>query len=262
MPFLGTIVNFFVVIICGTIGSLLKKGVPKRISDLIMSGMAICVVYIGVDGILGEAPAVVGEGSMFSDGLVKIMVMIISMALGCLIGELIDIDKQLNRLGDFLESRFSRLFSKEESADEKSVGAHIKTGNFSKGFVSCSLLFCVGAMAVNGALQDALGNPDILLAKSVIDGIACAIMASTLGIGCAFSAFFVLAYQGMVSLIGIFLSGILPASSIAYMSATGSLVIILVGTNVLGATKVKTANMIPAIFMPALIGPLFSLIFG
>ncbi len=269
MPFLGTLVNFFVVLVCGTLGTLIKKGVPQRVSDIIMSGMAVCVVYIGIDGVLEAAPAVVAEGSAFSDGLVKIIVMIISMALGGLVGELIDIDKQLNRLGDFLESRFERLgahFRKNKSVDKSAEGQSeeqgIKSGSFSKGFVSCSLLFCVGAMAVNGALQDAIGNPDILLAKSVIDGIACTIMASTMGIGCAFSAFFVLAYQGLITLVGLFLSSILPASTIAFMSATGSLVVILVGTNVLGATKVKTANMIPAIFMPILIGPLFGLIFG
>ena len=101
---------------------------------------------------------------------------------------------------------------------------------------------------------------DILIAKSVIDGIVCFIMATTLGIGCAFSAFFVLLYQGLISLVGWGLIAVLPEASIAYMSATGSLVILLVGTNVLGCTNIKTANMIPAIFMPAIIWPLLSLI--
>ena len=243
MPFLGTLVNFFVVLIAGTAGTFIKKGVPKRISDAIMSGMAICVIYIGVDGMLEAAPEV-PEGSFLSAGLVKILVMIISIAIGTLIGEIIDIDKWVTKLGNYLESKFS-------GTDEK--------GNFSRGFVSCSILFCVGAMAVNGAIQDAIGKPDILLAKSVIDGISCFIMASTLGIGCAFSAFFVLSYQGILSLLGVFLAAVLPASSITYMSVTGSLVIILIGTNVLGCTKIKTANMVPAIFMPALVAPLLHL---
>lgn len=245
MPFLGTIVNFFVVLVCGGLGTLIKRGVPKRISDAIMSGMAICVIYIGIDGMLEAAPAV-SESSFLSAGLVKILVMIISMAFGTLIGEAIDIQTWVERLGAFLEKKLAR-------ADG--------SGNFSKGFVSCSILFCVGAMAVNGSMQDALGRPDILLAKSVIDGISCFIMASTLGIGCAFSAFFVLIYQGALSFIGLFLTNILPLSSITYMSVTGSLVIMLVGTNVLGCTKIRTANMIPAIFMPAIVGPLFQLFF-
>ena len=244
MPFLGTLVNFFVVLISGTLGSLIKKGVPKRISDAVMCAIAICVIYIGIDGALEKAPEL-PEGSFLSAGLVKTLVMILSLGLGTLIGELIDIDKWVNRLGAFLESRFA-------GEGEK--------GSFARGFVSCSILFCVGAMAVNGAIQDMMGKPDILLAKSVIDGIACFLMASSLGIGCAFSAFFLLAYQGLLSVVGYFLIELLPPESITYMSVTGSLIIILIGTGVLGITKVKTANMIPAIFLPALIAPLILLI--
>lgn len=246
MPFLGTIVNFLAVLISGILGALIKKGVSKNMSDAIMAGMAVCVMFIGIDGALEAAPTVVGEDSWISNGLVKVLVMIVSIAVGTFIGELIDIDKWVNRLGDSLEKRFSK--------DKESKG------NFSRGFVSCSLLFCVGAMTVNGAIADAMGNPDILLAKSVIDAIACFIMATTYGIGCAVSAFFVLIYQGLISLMGIGLVSVLPPESVTYMSVTGSLVIILVGLNVIGAVKVKTANMIPAIFMPIIIWPLISLI--
>ena len=245
MPFLGTIVNFFVVLITGTLGSLVKKSIPERIGNAIMSGMAICVIYIGIDGILGAPPAV-DEGSFLNAGLFKALVMILSMAIGTLIGELIDIDKWVTRLGTLLESKFS-------SVDGKG-------GRFSRGFVSCSLLFCVGAMAVNGSMQDAVGQPDILLAKSVIDGIACFIMSTTLGIGCAFSAFFVLIYQGVLTVLGLGLASVLPEAIISYMSVTGSLVIMLVGTNVLGCTNVKTANMIPAIFTPIFVAPLLGLL--
>lgn len=244
MPFLGTIVNFLVVLVCGTVGTLVKKGVPKRISDAIVSAMAICVIYIGIDGVLEPAPTV-SESSFLSSGLVKVLVMIISLALGTLIGELIDIDKWVNRLGEMLEKRFVKEGER---------------GKFAKGFVSCSLLFCVGAMTVNGAFQDAIGNPDILIAKSVIDGIMCFVMASTLGMGCAASSVFVLVYQGLLTLAGLFLADLLPAVSISHMSVTGSLIIILIGTNMLGATKVKTANMTPAIFLPAIVWPLLSLI--
>ena len=109
---------------------------------------------------------------------------------------------------------------------------------------------------------DAIGKPDILLAKSVIDGIMCVVMASTLGIGCAASSVFVLLYQGALTLVGLFISDLLPASSITYMSVTGSLIIVLIGTNMLGATKVKTANMTPAIFLPALVAPLILWLIG
>ena len=241
MPFLGTIVNFFVVLVCGILGMLVKKGVPERISKALQYAMAICVVYIGVSGMLESAPAV-GFG-VLSDGLVKILVMIISLALGTLIGELIDIDKWVNRLGEYLEKKFVKNGEK---------------GRFAEGFVSCSMLFCVGAMTINGAFQDALGKPDLLITKSVIDGVMCFVMASTLGIGCAASSVFVLVYQGLLTLLGLFVTELLPAASISYMSVTGSLIIILIGTNILGATRVKTANMTPAIFLPALIWPLLA----
>ena len=117
-------------------------------------------------------------------------------------------------------------------------------------------------MTVNGAFQDAIGKPDILLTKSIIDGVMCFVMASTMGIGCAASSVFVLVYQGALTLVGIFLAGVLSPEIISYMSMTGSLVIILIGTNTLGATKVKTANMTPAVFMPALIAPLVCLLVG
>ena len=244
MPFLGTIVNFLVVLVCGLLGLLVKRGIPKRVSDGLSYAMAACVIYIGIDGVLESAPAV-GSDGFFSAGLVKIIVMILSMGIGTLIGELIDIDRLVNRLGEFAERKLVR---------------DGEQGKFAKGFVSCSLLFCVGAMTVNGAFADAIGKPDILLAKSVIDGVMCFVMASTLGIGCAASAFFVLAYQGALTLLGLFVTDLLPAATVSYMSATGSLIIILIGLNMLGCTKVKTANMTPAIFLPILIWPLLSLI--
>lgn len=242
MPFLGTIVNFAVVLVAGILGSLLKKGVPERFSSAIMSAMAICVIYIGVDGMLEAAPPV-SEGSFLSAGLIKVLIMILSMGLGTLIGELLDLDKQMNRLGAWVEKKLNH-------------GG--EQGSIAKGFVSCSLLFCIGAMAVNGAIFDAIGKPDTLLAKSVIDAISCFVMATSLGIGCALSAFTLLIYQGAIALV--FASSFIPAAGLTYMSVTGSLIIILIGTNMLGMTKVKTANMVPAIFLPLALMWLFPVV--
>ena len=251
MPFIGTLVNFVSVLVFGLLGAFVKKGIPKHISEAVMSGMAICVIYIGIDGALESAPEV-PEGSLLSAPLMKILIMIISLGIGTLIGELIDFDRLVNKLGDKLESKLGGLI-KRGSASEK--------GDFSKGFVTCSMLFCVGAMAVNGAILDALGNPTVLLAKTVIDSIACFILATTFGIGCAFSSFLVLIYQGSISVAAYFLASFIPEATISYMSVTGSLIIILIGTNVLGVTKVKTANMVPAMFIPIGLAPLFRLIF-
>lgn len=244
MPFLGTLVNFAAVLIFGIIGSLTKKGIPKRVSDALMSVIGICVAYIGIEGALETAPTV-SEDSFFSAGLIKIIVMLLSIVVGTLIGELIDIDKWMNKLGAFAEKKLTR-----GDGD----------GKFAKGFVSCTILFCVGAMAVNGSIADAVGNPDILLAKSVIDALSVLVMSSTLGIGCAFAAFGVLVYQGVLTLLALFFTTLISAATLTYMSVTGSLIIILIGTNMLGMTHVKTANMTPAIFLPMLFGPLLQML--
>ena len=248
MPFLGTIINFFGVIIAGVLGALVKKGIPKRITDTVISAVAVCVVFIGIDGALEAAPII---SATDYNGLAKILIMILSMAIGAVIGEAIDIDRLITRLGDSLEARLAS-------------GAGEQKGNFAKGFVSCSILFCVGAMAVNGGIEDGMGSPEILIAKTVIDFISCFLMAASLGIGCAFSAITLLIYQGAFAMLGMLLStsGIVPESTITYMSVTGSLIIILIGTNMLGMTKVKTANLIFAIFMPLLLAPLFELALG
>ena len=243
MPFLGTIVNFLTVFCCGMIGLLIKKGIPQRVADALQKALAICVIYIGVSGMLEKAPDV--ENGLLSDELVKILIMVVSMAIGTLIGELINIDKWVNKLGTRLEQKFAK---------------NGENGKFAEGFIYCSMLFCVGAMTINGAFADANGNPDILIAKSVIDGIVCLSVASTLGVGCVASAFFVLIYQGILTFLGLFLINYLPSESLTYMSVTGSLIVILIGTNILGATKVKTANMTPALFLPALIYPIFELV--
>lgn len=233
-PYLGTIVNFAVVLILGIVGTLIKKGIPQKQANALMSAMAICVIYIGIDGMLEAAPDTSVSAPALSPGLFKILVMIISMALGTLIGELINLEKLMDKLGAFAAKKLGKLG---------------KNDNFAQGFVSCSILFCVGAMTVNGAIAGAYGDHSLLLAKSVIDGVAVLVMSSTLGIGCAFSAFFVLVYQGLITFFATFLVGSLSAATLTYMSVTGSLIIVLLGTNVLGITKVRTANMVPAMFI-------------
>ena len=245
-PYLGTLVNFAVVLVMGIIGSFIKKGIPKRFSDAIMAAMAICVIYIGIDGVLEAAPDTSLSAPLLSPGLFKILVMIISMAVGTLIGELVDFEKWMDKLGDLAASRLGRFGGKD---------------SFAKGFVSCSILFCVGAMTVNGAIASASGDHQLLLTKSVIDGVSVLVMSSTLGIGCAFSAFFILVYQGLLTLFGTALVGVLGASTLTYMSVTGSLIVILIGTNVLGITKVKTANMVPAMFVAVGVEALLNWIF-
>ncbi|QLY79383.1 DUF554 domain-containing protein [Clostridium intestinale] len=225
---LGTIVNFFTIFVGGIIGVLLKGGLPERFTDTIMSGIALCVIYIGISGTLK------GE---------NMLLIVISIAIGSLLGEFINIDEKLILLGNFIENK-AKNFSKDTS--------------ISLGFVTASLLFCVGAMAVVGSLESGLlGKYDILFTKSILDGVTALILSSTLGIGVILSAFSVLVYQGLITLAASLLQNILTTPIVNEMSAVGSLLIIGIGLNMLGITKIKVANMLPAIFIPIIYGLFF-----
>lgn len=166
--------------------------------------------------------------------------MIISIAVGALIGEIIDIDKWLEKLGAFLESKFNK---------------EGKSGSIAQGFITSSLLFCVGAMAIVGSLESGLkGDNTTLFTKSILDGISSIIFTSTLGIGVIFSIGTVLIYQGGIAICAGMLSNVLSSVVITNMSAVGGLLILGLGLNMLGVTKIKIANMLPAIFIPIIFG--------
>ncbi|MEA5058915.1 MAG: DUF554 domain-containing protein [Candidatus Pelethousia sp.] len=215
---LGTLVNTGAIILGSLMGLLLKKGIPERMNDAIMKGVALCVLYIGFKGCL--------EGS-------NALIAILSMVLGAIVGTLLDLEKRLNNLGAFLESRL-------QSGD----------GSLSNGFVTASLLFCVGAMAVVGSLRSGLtGDHTMLYAKSLLDGIASIVFTASLGIGVILSAGAVLIYQGAITVLAQALSPVLSDSVIAEMTCVGSLLIIALSLNMLGITKIKVMNYVPAIFI-------------
>lgn len=222
---LGTIVNVITVILGSIIGLLLKKGIPQRFSDSVMKAVALCVIYIGIDGCL--------QGN-------NTLIAIISMAVGALIGELLKLDDRLNSLGNKLESSFSKNGTCENT--------------IAKGFVSASLLFCVGAMAIVGSLESGInGNHEILFSKSLLDFISSIIFSASMGIGVMFSAVFVFVYQGLITVLAQFVGPYLSDAVIAEMTCTGSILIIALGLNMLGLTKLKVMNYIPAVFLPILL---------
>lgn len=223
---IGTIVNSVAVVIGCLIGFLIKGRLKTNISNTIMSGLGLCVLYIGVSG------ALKGEDTLL---------MIICIGIGALIGELIDIDKWLSRLGEIIERKVNKVGKSNIAIAE--------------GFVSASLLFCVGAMAIVGSLESGLrGNHDTLFAKSLLDGVTSIILTSTLGIGVIFSAVTIFIYQGLITLGAGMLANVLSESVINNMTAVGSLLIIGLGFNILGITKIKVANMLPAVILPVLLG--------
>lgn len=222
---LGTIVNSLAIAIGCLVGLVIKKGIPDRVSKTIMSGLALCVIYIGIEGSLK------GENTL------------ITVVCIALIGEIIDIDNKINKLGDFLQNKLSKDKDSETS--------------IAKGFVTTSLIYCVGAMAIVGALESGLtGNHQTLFTKALLDGISAIIFTTTLGIGVIFSSVAVFLYQGLITIGASILATLLSDAVVTALTAVGSLLIIGIGLNLLEVTKIKVANLLPAVFLPIIFGML------
>lgn len=223
---IATFVNCGVIIVGCIVGLFIKGGIPERFNKIIMNGLALCAMFIGFSGAL--------EGN-------NTIITIVSMAVGALIGELIDIDKRLNKLGETIQKKLDKGNGEESRIAE--------------GFVNASLLYCVGAMSIVGALQAGLsGNYDTIYAKTVLDGVSSVIFSASMGIGVIFSSATVLLYQGGITLCASFLSGILSQAVIAEMTAVGSLMIVGLGLNLLEVTDIKIANLLPGILVPVVFG--------
>ncbi len=219
---IGTLVNTLAAVVGGLLGSLLKKGIPERFADLVQKGLALCVLYIGIKGSL------VGTNTL---------VTILSLVLGAILGELLNIDGGIERLGAWAQSKLSRSGSR-----------------LGEGFVTASLLFCVGSMAVVGSLQSGLtGNHETIFTKSMLDFVSAIILASSLGLGVCLSGAFVLVYQGALVLLARWAAPILSDYVVAEMSCAGSLLIVALGLNMLGIAKLKVANLLPAMFLPIIL---------
>lgn len=221
MTMQGTIVNTLAIIVGSIAGVFLKKGISERHSQSIMHAVGLAVILIGI------------RGALKSDDL---LVVILSLVLGTFLGETIGIEAALEKMGSVLENRY----------------AGSSTG-FTKGFVTASLIYCVGAMAIVGSLESGLaGNHQTLYAKSVLDGITSIILASTLGIGVLFSAVSVLVYQGLITVCAGFAKPYLVNDVVLQMSSIGGLLIIAIGLNLLEIKSMRVGNMLPAIFLPLL----------
>ena len=218
---LGPIVNAIAIVVCAILGKLLIRNFPERFEVIIKQGIALALLYIGISGAM-ESQA--------------ILTLILSVVIGSILGEWINIDKGMNDIGLWAEKKLG-----------------FGEGNFANGFVTASILFCTGSMAIVGSLNSGLqGNHEMLFAKSILDGVISIVFASQLGLGVAFAAIPVLLYQGAIALGATYIKVWLTAEIITEMSAVGSLLIAGIGVNFLGASTkpIKVANMIPAIFLP------------
>lgn len=223
--FLGTIVNCITVALGSLIGLLFHKGIPQRISEQLMKALGLCTLFIGVQG------AFKGENAL---------VMILSMVLGVLVGELVDIDRHFTAMMERIEAKFSK----------KRKGKH----SLAEGFISASLLFCIGSMTLVGAINAGVsGDQTMLYTKATLDLCSSIVFASTLGGGVLLSVAFVAVYQGGITLLAHFAAPLLQTGTINEMTCVGSLLIIGTGLNLLGITKLKLMNYLPAMFLPLLL---------
>ena len=227
--FSGVLVNVLTVLIGSTLGLLLKKQIPEKLTTAVMTAIGLCTVAIGVTGVIK------GQNQL---------VMIISLVLGTIIGTLIDIDGKLTKIGDKLQ--------KKKGENEKST--------FSQGFVTASLLFCVGAMTIVGSMNAGIsGDNQMLYTKSVLDLISSTMLGASLGIGVLFSSAFVLVFQGGLVALSMALGSFLNDFAVAELICAGSVMIIALGLNLIGITKIKVANLLPGLVLVPVVCKIFEL---
>ncbi|MDR2103008.1 MAG: DUF554 domain-containing protein [Treponema sp.] len=230
---LGPGVNALVVVVCGLVGCFVIRGIPERFEEIIKKAIGLSIVYVGI------------KGAMDSE---EVLLLIMSMVVGAILGELINIDRLMNRFGLWVEKRLGMGKTQEGAVPGKTPG---KTWSFARGFVAASILFCTGSMAIVGSLQSGLaGNHEILFAKSILDGSIAVVFAASMGIGVVFSALPVFVYQGGIVLASIAIKDLLTPDIVREMSAVGSLLVAAIGFNFLSVKEIRIANLIPAIFIP------------
>ena len=228
---LGTIINTVAVIVGGLLGLVLKNGIAKRFEKILMQGLGLATVFIGISGVL-KYMLVVENGSISTRGT---MLLIFSLVIGCLLGQWIDIESKMESLGVKLKA-----------------AVRVKNDNrFVEGFVTASLIICVGAMAIVGSMQDGLaGDSSMLIAKALLDFVLVAILAAAYGVGVVFSAIPIFVYQGTITLIAALFGSVIRDILIEELSFVGSALIFCVGANLVREKTFRVANMLPALLIP------------
>lgn len=228
---LGTIVNTLAVVVGGILGMFLKGGLKQRYQDTLMQALGLATIFIGISGAMCEMLKII-ENQLETQGT---MLLIASLVFGALVGEFFNIEKRLDQMGCWLQNKVK---VKNDSS-------------FVEGFVTSSLVICVGAMAIVGSLQDGLiGDASTLYAKAILDFTIVMIFASTLGIGVVFSAIPLFVYQGFITFFASFLNPFLTDIVVMNLSLIGSVLIFAVGINLCFGKKIKVGNMLPAMLIP------------
>lgn len=230
MPGLGTIANCVAIVIGSLVGLLLRKGLPEKFQETIMSGIALCIVIIGVQMALKTT---------------NIIITIFSLAIGGMIGEMIDIEGAMNRLGKWVGEKVT-----------KGEGA---AAIVARGFVNASILYCTGAMAIVGSIQDGLvADNATLFAKATLDGLISIILTANLGFGVMLSAVSVGIYQGSITLMASAIESLVNAVILAELTAAGGIMIMAIGTNMLKLTQIRIGNLLPGVMVAVVLAKYFA----
>ena len=216
---IGALVNAIAILAGGGIGLLLKGRIPKNFADNFIRVIGLCACIIGIEGAIKGDP----------------LLLVVSLALGTLIGELLHIESGLNKLGQWLQKKMSR---KESDS------------TFSEGFVTATLLFCVGAMAIIGSLESGLGSSrSVIYTKSIMDGVSSMVLASTLGFGVLFSAIPILIYQGSIEFFAGYLQNVVTDALVTQVTAVGYVMVLGIGFNMTLNAKIRIANLLPGLLV-------------
>lgn len=217
----GTLINACAIVICGILGTLIGKGIPKKTEETLMIALGILVLCVGIQYVLnGDNSAIIA----------------VSIAAGIIVGEALDLDGKINRFGAWVQKKLT----KDKSSD------------LGKGFITASLIFCVGAMGILGSIEDGLnGNYQILLLKSILDGILSLVLGASMGIGVALSAVPILIYQGTITLAAGLIQSLLNDVLMSNITAVGGIMIAAIGINSFKGISIRVSNMLPALlFVP------------
>lgn len=226
---LGTLINAFAILLGGILGIVCKQFLKENYQDTIIKATGFSVIFLGAAGTLSKMLTVLPNGSLASNGS---MVIITSLTVGALFGEIINLDAQFERLGEWLKHKTG------SDGDNQ----------FTNGFVSASLTVCIGAMAIMGSIQDGMyGDYSILLAKAILDFIIVLIMTSSMGKGCIFSFIPVAVWQGSMTLLAASVSAFMTDAILNNISLVGNILIFCVGINLVWPNTIKVANLLPAL---------------
>ena len=228
---MGTLINALLILVGGAIGLIFKKAVSKQMEFSIHKATGVAVLIIGICGVLSAMLKTNANGGVSSSGE---LILVVSLALGTFVGELLKLDERLNKGCKWIENK-------------------CKMSNFSTGFITSTMIYCIGAMAIVGAINDGLlGDSSTLITKGIIDGITSVVLAASLGYGVLFSAIPILVYQGGMTLLAGLLDKVLVGELLSNICMVGYALVMCIGINFLynGDKQIKTVNMLPSLLVP------------